>query len=263
MKRTLSLLLITLFFLPSLACAVLTTNAVRGSGDIITQTFDVGNLDQVTLEGFGTVFIEQGQTESLSVQTDDNIMSLLDIRVRGRELTLGVKRGYDITPSRSITFHVTVKDLSAVTVDGSGDFYIEPIKSDRLAVYVMGSGNIDIKGLTADELSMQLNGSGNISIQDISAKNIDTSLQGSGDIELEGTADIENVTVNGSGNYRAGELETSSAEINIPGSAEVTVWASDDLEVRINGSGNVSYYGRPAIDQSGSGSGSLISLGDK
>jgi hypothetical protein len=35
------------------------------------------------------------------------------------------------------------------------------------------------------------------------------------------------------------------------------------MKVSINGSGNISYYGKPMIDQSGLGSGKLTSLGEK
>jgi hypothetical protein len=71
------------------------------------------------------------------------------------------------------------------------------------------------------------------------------------------------VKTGGSGNYLAGDLETISADISIPGSASITVWASDELNVRVSGSGDIQYYGQPRIDQSGSGSGNLISLGEK
>lgn len=263
MKGALSLLLIVLLFVPSLACGSLTTNTILGSGDIVSQTFEVSNFDRVNLEGFGTVFIEQGQTENLSVQTDDNIMSLLDIRVQGNELKLGLKRGYNVNPSESITFNLTVRDLNAVEVEGSGDFYVEPVKSSNLAVSIQGSGDINIEGLIADKLSVELDGSGNIVIQDISVQSVDTSLQGSGDINLEGKADTQEVNVDGSGKYLAGDLETTSADIGISGSAEVTVWVRDELNARVNGSGNIRYYGQPEIDQSGSGSGTITSLGEK
>jgi hypothetical protein len=109
MKRNVYLFLVLLLFAPSLACGSFVTNPIVGSGDIVNQTIDVSNFDRVSLEGFGDVYIEQGQTESLSIQTDDNILSFLDIKVRGRELILGVKNGVDVNPSESITYNLTVK----------------------------------------------------------------------------------------------------------------------------------------------------------
>lgn len=263
MKLPLSLFLIGLLFLPSLACGAFTTNSVIGSGEIVTQTIDVSGFQRVTLEGFGDVFIEQGQTESLSVETDENILPLLDIHVKGGELSLGTKNGVDVNPSESITYTLTVQDLDAITLSGSGTFHAGSIKSGTFGVSVSGSGDINVSSLAADTLSIELNGSGNIAIEDISVKTVDTSLQGSGDIHLEGKADTQKVRVGGSGNYLAGDLQTNAADVSVPGSADVTVWVEDELNIKVNGSGNIQYYGKPVIDQSISGSGDITSLGEK
>jgi len=263
MKLPISLFLIMLFFLPSLACGSFTTNPVIGSGEIVTQTIDVSDFQRVTLEGFGDVFIEQGQTESLSVETDENILPLLDIRVRGSELILGTKNGVDVNPSRSITYTLTVQDLDAIKLGGSGTFHVGSLKSGNFEITVSGSGDVDISSLAAKELSVELNGSGNILVENIDVTTVDTSLQGSGDIKLEGQADTQNVRVGGSGNYLAGNLQTNAADVSIPGSADVTVWAEDLLSIRVSGSGNIRYYGKPVIDQTISGSGNITSLGEK
>ena len=263
MKRNLSFILILLFFIPSLACGSFTTKSVIGSGNIETQTIDVSDFDRVLLEGFGDVYVEQGQSESLSVQTDSNIFPLLDIEVRGRELRLGTKPGVDLTPSETITYNLTVKNLNSITLAGSGNFFVEPVKFGDMAVSLPGSGNINFKGLNAGDLSVDLNGSGNITIKAINAKTVDASLKGSGDIKLEGHADSQSVTINGSGNYLAGNLETDKTEVSMPGSAEVTVWAHEDLTVNISGSGNIQYYGKPTLSQSISGSGNVKSMGEK
>jgi hypothetical protein len=263
MKRILTLILIVLFFLPSLACGSFTKDLVKGSGNIVTQTVDVSGFDRVILEGFGDVYVEQGQTESLTVQTDDNLISLLDIKVRGTELSLGIKPGFDISPSKSIIFNLTIQDLNRVTLAGSGNFYVEPVKSNDLAVSIPGSGNIDIKGLNAGTLSIDLKGSGNISIEEINAKIADTSLQGSGDIKLEGNASAQNITISGSGNYLAGNLQAGNADVSVPGSGDVTVWVNDELNIKVSGSGDIRYYGKPIVDQTVSGSGNITALGEK
>jgi hypothetical protein len=264
MKRILPFILILSFFVPSLACGSFTPNSiVEGSGEIETQIVDVSGFERVSLAGFGDVYIEQGPSESLSVQTDANILPWLDIRVRGNELTLGTKAGVDVKPSQSIIYNLTVQNLKGITLAGSGNFHVEPMRSSDLAVSLPGSGNANIKGLNAGRLSIDLNGSGNITIADVNAKTVDTSLKGSGDIKLEGNANSQSVTISGSGNYLAGSLETDITEVGIPGSGDVTVWVNDELRIRINGSGDIQYYGKPTVDQTVSGSGNIKSLGEK
>ncbi|RPI95241.1 MAG: DUF2807 domain-containing protein [Chloroflexi bacterium] len=263
MKRIFSVFLIALFFIPSLACGYFPANFVVGSGNVVTQDFDVSNFDRITLEGSGDVYIEQGQTESLSVEADDNIIPVLDISVAGGELTLGIKEGVDITPSQSITYTITVEDLNGLALLGSGNFYVEPVNSNNFKISIPGSGDIEIESLIADDLSMDLNGSGSITLESVEVKTLDTSIRGSGDVKLEGKADTQEVTVDGSGNYLAGDLETDTANISVRGSADVKVWVTDELTIRVSGSGNIRYYGEPRLDQSGVGSADIISLGDK
>lgn len=263
MKHNLSVFFLVLFLLPALACNSVVPNSIQGSGKIIKQTVDVSNFDSVSLEGTGNVYVEQGKTESLTIEADDNILPLLDTRVRGSELVLGIKPGQNINPSKPIVYRLTVKDLNAVSLKGSGNFDVEPAQSKDMKVSLFGSGDIKMKGLNADTLSINLSGSGTITIGDIATTTIDTNIFGSGDVKLDGQSDSQMIAVTGSGNYLAGDLETTSADVTIPGSSEVTVWAKETLKAHMSGSGNVKYYGNPTIDQSGAGSGKMIPLGEK
>jgi hypothetical protein len=241
----------------------MTARSINGSGNLETQTFDVSNFDSVTLEGFGDVYIQQGEAESLSVQTDDNIMPYLDIRVSGNELILSTKPNLNLDPSKSITYNLTLKDLNGISLKGSGNFYVDPLKSDTMDILLSGSGDIEFKDLSTGKLSFDLNGSGNIIADQLTADAIDASIDGSGDTRLAGKAGPQTISFNGSGNYLAGDLETPSADINISGSADITVWVTDQMNVKVNGSGTVNYYGKPTVSQTGTGSGKIVSMGDK
>ena len=124
------------------------TDIVTGSGNIITKDYDVKGFSRVTLAGSGNVYITQGSTESLSVETDDNIFAQLDIRVRGDELILGTKPAVGINPSQPIKYQLTVKDLNNITLGGSGNMYSDPIQTDNMQVMLGGSGNIEVKGMS-------------------------------------------------------------------------------------------------------------------
>jgi Protein of unknown function (DUF2807). len=263
MKQSYKAFLILLFFFPSLACGAFVTDSVRGSGKIVTQSVDVRGFERVSLNGVGDVYIEQGDTESLTIETDDNILPLLETTVRGRELVLSVEPNRDINPSRSIIYRLTVQDLNGVEVNGSGNFSIEQVQSKDMEITVRGSGDVNIKGLDADTLSINLSGSGNITVEELSVKTVDTDVKGSGDIKMDGNAETQTISVSGSGNYLAADLETISADVRVPGSADITVWVQDELKINMNGSGSVRYYGKPTVDQSGFGSGDISSLGKK
>lgn len=263
MKQLLYVFFVVLFFLPALACNSSVPQQVRGSGKIITESVKVSNFDQVSLDASGKVYIEQGSVESLTIEADDNILPLLDTRVTGNRLVLSVKEFQNIDPSQPIIYRLTVKNLNEIAIRGSGDFFVEPVESNDMKVAILGSGNIDIKSLAAKSITFDLRGSGDIAIDELEVKTIDASIPGSGTITLDGSAESQSIAINGSGDYLAGDLETARTEININGSGDLTVWVTDDLNVSVTGSGTVQYYGQPTVDQSGGGSGKLISRGKK
>ena len=127
---------------------------VKGSGNIETQTVDVSNFDQITLEISGDVYVEHGPTESVTVETDDNILPLLETKVRGKELVLTTKPNQGIDPSRKIVYRITAKDLRGISIRGSGNFNVSPLQSDSMDLSLDGSGNIEIDDLATGKLSL-------------------------------------------------------------------------------------------------------------
>ena len=218
-------------------------NIVNGSGDLITETREVSGFDSIDLSGSGEVIVTQGGSESLAVETDDNVMEHVETEVRGGTLHLGFEEGFNLIDPTRLIFTVGVDDLSELSVSGSGSVESEGLDTDRFNVTVSGSGDVQIADLTADSVEAKISGSGNV--------------------DLAGEAATQDVTISGSGKYRAGDLASESVEVSISGSGQATVWATESLDSNISGSGSVDYYGRPSIDTSGSGSGQINSLGEK
>lgn len=248
--------------LAGVACNIGIPNLVRGSGNKITQTFDVSGFDQVELSTVGEVHIEQGDAESVTVETDDNIMPLLVVKVEGRKLILSSKENKNIDPS-VLTFNVAVKELSHVIANNSGDIFAGPIKGDSLDILVNASGNVNLESVEEKDFSVTSSGSGNVKVDSLNSENVHTVASASGRVEIAGTATSHTVEVSGSGDVDAGDLQTSTAEVTDKASGDVTIWVSDTLDVSINGSGNVKYYGDPKVTQDVSGSGNVTSLGEK
>ena len=203
------------FLVVSLVLSVLATGCTLGSGDIITESRDVGGFDEIVLMTSGDVDIEVTGTETLEIEADDNIMSLLTSEVVNGKLELGSSGSFATT--RGITYKITARELAGVTLSGSGDIEVSGIDTDSFEATVEGSGNIDPSGSS-------------------------TNLK---------------VAISGSGNFSGNDLESVNGEITVSGSGEAVVNVTDDLMVRIDGSGDVRYLGNPTIDQQISGSGSV------
>ena len=218
-------------------------NRVRGSGKVISEERQVSGFDKVEINGSGELYIEQGNTEALTVEADDNLMEYITTEVRGDTLELSIKPNFNIMFSSKIVYRLTVKELRGVSISGSG--------------------KVVSSSLATDELRISTSGSGKFEFDDLQAGILTASTGGSGEFLLKGKVDEVKVTISGSGKFNCPDLETTSTDINITGSGEVTSWATDQLNIRISGSGSVRYYGSPEVNQSIAGSGNVRKLGDK
>jgi len=239
-KRLPLLLLLLVGILSVTAC---NASVARGTGDLITETREVNNFDSISVSGSGEVIVTLGGSESLTIETDDNIMEHVKAEVRGGTLNLGFEDGLTVISPTRLIFTVGVDDLTSLSISGSGSIESDMIETDRLDVSITGSGDVLIANLSADEVEARINGSG--------------------EIDLAGEAATQDITVSGSGSYRAGSLRGQSVVVKISGSGDATVWATDSLDANISGSGSVNYYGRPSVSTSGSGSGDINGLGEK
>ena len=117
---------------------------------------------------------------------------------------------------------------------------------------------VNINTPNYDEVS--LSGSGNINILDFKNNNLSLNISGSGNITGNGEVEILVVKINGSGNLMSKEIKSNSATITINGSGDGEVFASDSISAKINGSGNIKYFGNPEnVDSIINGSGDIIS----
>jgi hypothetical protein len=215
---------------------------IRGSGDVVETTRDVEEFSRLVFAGMGNVTIEQGLTEGLTIEAEQNLIEHLEIEVRGDTLFIGTKEGKNLRPTEPMNFYLNVKDLERVTLSGSGLIEVEEFEAENLRLTLSGSGKIVIDSLEAISLNVTISGSGNI--------------------ELSGVLEDQDVTISGSGDYDAGGLESSIADILISGSGSAEIRVDDQLDILISGSGNVRYSGSPTIDQSITGSGSVRKLGE-
>ena len=190
---------------------------IRGSGTVVSETRPVAGFNTVSFRGSGQLTIDHGDTESLVITTDDNLLPYLISEVTGNQLVLGTKEHTNVNPSKDVVYKLTVKDLNAIEVAGSGDAAVKGIHTNRLKAVVAGSGSLSTAG-AAEQQEIMIAGSGNYSGDALKSKNVTISIMGSGNAELA---------------------------------------ASDKLDVTIMGSGDIKYAGDPAVTQHIMGSGSV------
>ncbi len=160
----------------------------------------------------------QGDTESLTIEADDNVIPNLTSDVKDGTLRLDRKAGLGLRSVSPIRYRVTMPKLEGLVLSGSG--------------------TITANDLTVDALSSE--------------------ISGSGVVVVTGTAGSQNVSVSGSGRHEASQLATERAVADVSGSGEILLTVSTELKATISGSGTVTYSGDPQVSESISGSGKLV-----
>ena len=229
------MLLLATAFLAAACMHVGDFDAVKGSGTVKSEIRQITGFTKVSLEGAMDVFIVKGESESVRIEADDNLLKLIETKVDGDELEISSTE--ELEPSQTIKVYVTTRALEGMSIAGSGDMVTQsPFVSKAFAAAIAGSG--DIKA-------------------DVQAEVLDASIAGSGDINIKGSAGKTEVDIAGSGSVNGIELVTRAVDVNIAGSGNCQVHASEVLTANIMGSGSVYYRGEPKINQSVMGSGSI------
>lgn len=213
---------ISILLLGVLACSAVSvpadTNRIIGSGKVSGETRDVAEFTAVELAGSGDVNILLGNGQSVNVQSDDNIVPLIETKVVNGTLVVSMKPLTNVTTSSGIVVTVVMKALQHLTLSGSGNIHVGEMSGPELAVDLPGSGSITVMGR---------------------ADRVNISLAGSGNVFCEG-------------------LKASSANVRLNGSGNVTVYTDKSLDASLTGSGSIHYSGEPAqVTKSITGSGTI------
>ncbi len=237
-------------------------HVLQGSGNVVAEERPVSDFDRVSLRGVGDVFITQGEETSLIVEASDNLIEYIETEVRNGTLILDFTdeaKRRDKQHFEPITFTVSMKDVSGLDISGAGDILAETLDAERMELVISGAGDIVVGSLDANTLEVHLHGAGDVVVSSLDAEELAVHLNGAGDVVLAGRVVEQDVHVNGAGDYDAAELESQMALVAVNGVGDAIVWATNSLDVRIPGTGDVEFRGDPQISYDISGLGDLTS----
>lgn len=209
------------------------------------ESRDVSSFSEISLRIPATVHLKQGSSQSLRIVAKQSTLEDIITEVNGSKLAIRFpgknifQRNYK--PGK-ISIYITVPDINALAVSGSGNILAKEIEARILDLAVSGSGNIEIDNLRSDKLKGAISGSGNIKV------------------DGDGVASELSVAISGSGNFNADGFEAESITVNTSGSGNCKVYSNGSVKARVAGSGSVYYKGNPRVDASVAGSGSVKSL---
>lgn len=214
-------------------------SSVDGTGEYKKETRKVEGFSSLRVDVPADVLITYGDTPSVIMEAQENILAVVYSRVHGDRLNIDSdKRLGNHLP---IKVYLTMNKLSEIKLNGSG------------SIKTTGS-------FRSEKLELGMSGSGELFIQSDCEK-ISADLYGSGVINLAGKAQKGELNLSGSGKFDAVRMMIDDCEIDINGSGDATLNVGSSLDATINGSGNIVYNGNaPKVKTSINGSGKIVKM---
>lgn len=239
MKSRNSLLLFTVFISAVLSSCVFSFPGptIRGNGNVVKETRDVGGFDEVRASRGMNVYISQGETISVVVEADDNLTDEIETRVEGG--VLEVRATANIRSATSKKVFVTVPEIKSIKGSSGSNVYSETkIVSDYLDLAASSGSNLKIE---------------------VETGNLEASTSSGSNITLSGTADNANCKSSSGSNIFGEELKAKNCEAKASSGSNIWITVETDLKGKASSGGNVFYFGEPsATDIEKSSGGNVI-----
>ena len=214
---------------------------IQGNGVLSKETRQVSNYSSIASSGSFDVMIAFGESNSIEVSGDENLIPYIETTVENGTLTIKSKNKVNLKAKNKLTIYVSLTRLTGISLSGSGE--------------IIGDGNFKNEGQT----DFKLSGSGKIKLNFGQLHNVIVNISGSGNIRLAGSAFSLDTKISGSGNADCSEVICEDAIAHISGSGNIKLNANKSINANISGSGNISYKGAAnEIKKQISGSGRLV-----
>jgi hypothetical protein len=250
------------------------------------ETRNVNTFTKISFRVPGKLYLRQGATQKVEIEGKKDVLQKVETKVEGGKLVVGKESSWSDwnwggNDDDEVKVYITVKDIEALSVGGSGDLIgetkinsadldlnvsgsgsmkVEVDASGDLEADVSGSGAIDLNG-KCKSFSSDVSGSGKVTMSISVSEKADFGVSGSGKIMASGSAQKVNAAISGSGKVLASDLVTNSCEVRISGSGDVEINVKNELDANISGSGTVSYKGNPGkVSSHSSGSGRVSKM---
>ncbi len=119
---------------------------VRGSGKREVQKREVAAFTSISTEGAFNIEAVCQKTQSLEIEGDNNILSLISTEVSGGILRLKNIQNYSV--SEPVIIRISVPNLDGLTVSGAGKVDVSGLKNEKFEIDSEGAPQIKVSGST-------------------------------------------------------------------------------------------------------------------
>ena len=198
----------------------------------------VKNVRHVALSDIGRLVIHQGDTESLQVESDRQMLPNVSSIMNGDTLELGMSRSWSERIANSFTlrhvsYHLTVKNLESVDLKGIS--------------------NLEMTGVRAKTLEISTRGHISVKLDNIDVRKLVGKFHWATSVLASGEVVQREIALSGSSKYRAANLTSQQGSFNISDTAQAEVNVEKKIVVDTSGEGFLQFKGDPKVVNKGKG----------
>lgn len=222
-KFLINISVVILFTIPAFAKG--NNDKIKGNGNVTLENRKVTDFSDLELDGVFNVFIIQGDSVGVKVETDENIQKYIKVENIGNKIKIYDENEENIKKYTKMNVYVTVREIENLTMDLVGDLVIkDTLKTVLLKFKSTSVGNTEINIVT-QKLIMYLNGVG--------------------DVKISGSAQVVDLIDKAVGNLKAYNLKVGRFVIDYNGVGNIDINVEKELSVNSTGVGHINYRGNP------------------
>lgn len=211
---------------------------VEGNGNIISKRFEISSFLRLHLGTFGTVYLIKSDEESITVETDENLMEYFEAGNSGRTLYVSSSSKLRKPAYTSHKIFIRLRQLEDLVIRCENG-------------NVITDGNLTL----TEPITIKLQTVGNVEL-DLNAPSIKLTSQSVGNLTLKGNTDSLEIKNQSVGTLDAENLLAKRLKIKNQGVGNIDLNASETIEISHMGTGYVHFKGDAVlknVKQFGSG----------
>jgi hypothetical protein len=231
------------------------------------ETRPVPGFTGINASGVYDITVTKGNTESLTIEAEDEVIQYVRSEVRDGVLHLSLNNRNKLNNIKTLKASIVMRNLDHVTLSGACKLTANDLFTpDKFKAGCSGASTIDVN-INTGQLNMEASGASNIRMianvtgdtylnlsgaskvrGELKSGNVKFNISGVGSIELTGSTTDVKIDTSGTSKIMAENFAVKTATIQSSGASNITVNVSDTLKISASGASSVSYKGSPTMD---------------
>lgn len=237
-----------LLFMGLLAFVSCGIEGVEGNGKVKEENRAIVGFTGITVSEGINVKVEMGESESVRVETDENLLDILKTEKSGTTLKIYLSK--NVGHSTVLNVYVNAKTISKLKASSAGRIaVIGDVESDQFKFDASSSGHIELRSVTGQVCSINTSSAGVVAFKALQAQNTDVNVSSSGRVEISsGTTADATLEASSGGSIKMINVKSTTCNANTSSSGFISIEVSEKLKAKASSGGEVRYKGDCKVD---------------